>query len=264
MTNTPSYIEELISQIPALQLLIGLGYSYLPPEEALALRGGKYRNVILEDVLTAWLRQHNGIQHKGQNIPFSEANIQQAIRQLKEEPYDNLLAINERIYELLSLGVSLPQTIESDTRSYSLNYIDWQHPENNVYHVTDEFTVEKRRSEETRRPDIVVFVNGIPLVVIECKRPDQQSQAGEKSVLVGVSQSIRNQKDDEIPDLFIYSQLLLSVSVNDALYGTTCTSLKYWAVWREESEIEKEVHRIINTRMPLNEIYTPIGSMPLL
>lgn len=250
MSNTPSYIEELISQIPALQLLMNLGYECLTPDEALSLRGGKYRNVLLEDVLTEWLREHNRIQFKGQSLPFSEANLQQAVRQTKEEPYDGLLRTNEKIYELLTLGTSLPQTIEGDTRSFSLQYIDWKHPENNVYHVTDEFVVEKRRSEETRRPDIVVFVNGIPLVVIECKRPDLVKTDGEKGVYEAVTQHIRNQKDDEIPHLFVYSQLLLAVSKNDALYGTTFTSKKYWGLWREETDLEAELTRLVNTALP--------------
>ena len=138
-----SYLEELISQIPALQLLINLGYQYLTPDDALSIRGGKYRNVLLEDVLLNWLREHNRIHYKGQTLPFSEINLQQALRQLKEEPYDGLVRTNEKIYELLTLGTSLPQTIDGDTRSFSLHYIDWQHPENNVYHVTDEFVVRK-------------------------------------------------------------------------------------------------------------------------
>ena len=120
MSPTPSFREELISQIPALQLLMGLGYEYLTPEDALAKRGGKFRNVLLEDVLVKWLRAHNRIHYKGQEIPFSESNIQSALRQLKEEPYDGLVRTNERIYELLTLGVSLPQTIAGDTRSFSL------------------------------------------------------------------------------------------------------------------------------------------------
>lgn len=252
---TIAFREELISQIPALQLLMamkyaGLGYEYLTPDETLSLRGDKYRNVILEDVLLPWLREHNRIQYKGQSLPFSETNLQQAARQLKEEPYDGLLRTNEKIYELLTLGTSLPQAIDGDTRSFSLRYIDWQHPENNVYHVTDEFVVEKRRSEDTRRPDIVVFVNGIPLVVIECKRPDLVKTDGEKGVYEAVTQHIRNQKDDEIPQLFQYSQLLLAVSKNDALYGTTATSKKYWSTWREETDIEAELTHLVNTRLP--------------
>lgn len=250
MPNTPSFGEELISQIPALQLLMGLGYEYLAPDDALAKRGGKFRNVILEDVLLNWLREHNRIRFQGHEVPFSESNLQNAIRQLREEPYDGLVRTNEKIYELLTLGVSLPQTIAGDTRSFNLNYIDWKHPENNVYHVSDEFVVQKRRSDETRRPDIILFVNGIPLVVIECKRPDKGTGAGEKSVFAGITQHIRNQKDDEIPHLFTYSQLLLSVSTNEAMYATTAASKKYWSNWREETNIEDEVHRLINTPLP--------------
>jgi len=252
MPNTPSFREDLISQIPALQLLMGLGYEYITPDDALAKRGGKFRNVILEDVLVKWLREHNRIHYKGQEIPFSEANIQQAVRQLKEEPYDGLVRTNEKIYELLILGTSLSQTIAGDTRSFSLRYIDWKHPENNVYHVTDEFIVERRRSEQTRRPDVVLFVNGIPLVIIECKRPDKEGSTGEKSVFVGITQHIRNQKDDEIPHLFQYSQLLLSTSKNEAMYATTNTEKKFWSVWKEETNIEEDVHRLINT--PLSDL----------
>ncbi len=253
MSSTPSFREELISQIPALQLLMALGYEYLTPDDALAKRGGKFRNVLLDDVLINWLREHNRIHYKGQAYPFSETNLQTALRQLKEEPYDGLVRTNERLYELLTLGASLPQTIAGDARSFSLHYIDWQHPENNVYHVSDEFVVQKRRSDETRRPDIVVFVNGIPLVVIECKRPDKGTSSGEKAVFEAITQHIRNQKDDEIPHLFQYSQLLLGVSKNNAMYGTTFTSKKYWSTWREEDNIEDEVHRLANTILPDTE-----------
>ena len=66
------------------------------------------------------------------------------------------------------------QSIDGNKKSYTVRYIDWEHPENNVYHVADEFEVERTASHETRRPDIVLFVNGIPLAVIECKRPDEK------------------------------------------------------------------------------------------
>lgn len=248
MTHVPSFREELISQIPALQLLHALGYTYLTPDQALAARGGKLSNVLLDSVLEAQLRELNRIRYKGQEYDFSDANIQEAIRRLKDEPYDGLMHTSEKLYDLLTLGISLPQTIQGDTRSYSLRYIDWKHPANNVFHVSDEFSVERRRSNETRRPDIVLFVNGIPLVVIECKRPDLE-KGGEKAVTEAITQMIRNQKEDEIPWLFVFTQVLLAVSKNDALYATTGTAKKFWAVWSEERDIEAEVHRHINKPM---------------
>ena len=118
-----------------------------------------------------------------------------------------------------------------------------------MYHVADEFVVERSRSRDTRRPDIVLFVNGIPLVVIEYKRPDLERSGGEKAVAEAISQMLRNQRPDEIPHLFVFSQLLLAVSTNDAVYGTTETARKFWSVWTENGTVEADVHRLINQRL---------------
>lgn len=248
MITTPSYLEDRISQIPALRLLMALGWQYLTPNEALALRGGKFSNVILEDVLNKWLRTHNQIRYKGSTYAFSEANLNAVIRELRDIPIQQgLIPASQQAYELLTLGKSVEQTIDGDKRSFSVQLIDWQHPENNVYHVSDEFTVERRGSHQTRRPDIVLFVNGIPLVIIECKRPDKQTSEGKSSVYEAVSQTLRNQRlEDEIPNLFIYSQLLMALNVNDALYGTTGLGGKYWGIWKEEQDIAAQTALLVN------------------
>ena len=90
-----------------------------------------------------------------------------------------------------------------------------------------------RRRVSSRRPDIVCFVNGIPLVVIEAKRPDGNAKKG-PTIDEGISQSLRNQRHDEIPQLFAYSQLLLSINGSDGRYGTCLTPTTFWATWREE------------------------------
>lgn len=249
---TPSYREELISQIPALQLLMAMGWEYLTPVEALALRGGKKSAVVLTGVLEPWLAGHNSITHKGQRYAFSEGNIREALLRLVDIPPGGLLPANEHLYELLTLGISLPQTIGGDARSYSLHYIDWAEPWNNVYHVADEFIVERSRSHLTRRPDIVLFVNGIPLAVIECKRPDLD-KGGEKAVVEAISQMLRNQRDDEIPHLFAYSQLLMAVSTNDALYATTGSGKPYWAPWKEHDAQAHETRVQALIDVPLAE-----------
>jgi len=189
MASADAFKEVVSSQIPALQLLINLGWQYLTPAEALALRGGKEKNVALTGVLEPWLRAHNSITFKGRQHAFADATIREALGRLLDEPLQSLMVTNARLYELLTLGTSVTQAIDGDRKSFSLHYVDWRHPENNVYHVTDEFSVEKQGSHSTRRPDIVLFVNGIPLVVIECKRPDLDLQ-GEKAVAEAVSQSL--------------------------------------------------------------------------
>jgi type I restriction enzyme R subunit len=240
-------LEDAISQVPALQFLQALGYTYLTPAEALALRGGKRRNVILEDVLAEWLRAHNTVRYKGQEAPFSEGNIAGAVQALTDVLYDGLVRTNEKIYDLLCLGKSLPQSVAGDTKSFSLTYINWVHPENNVYHVTEEFEVERRGCPEAYRPDIVLFVNGIPLVVIECKPPEL---GGKDALPRAIEQHIRNQKDDGIPHLFQYAQLLLAVNKTDARFATAGTPVRFWAVWREVGLDADRVSALANTPLP--------------
>lgn len=241
---THEYLEDLSSLLPAVVLLQKMGYRYLAPTEQLALRGGKLSKCILEGVLTKQLKKFNSITFKGNQYPFSDGNIQKAVQTLAGIPFDSLMTTSEQLYDLLTLGKSLEQTIDGYTKSFSLHYIDWRHPENNVYHVCDEFVLERRNSKQTRRPDVVLFVNGIPLAVIECKRPDLKNAAEE-----GISQHLRNQRSDEIPELFTYSQLLLSACQNKALYGTTGTPTKFWAVWKEEHKDYQEtyLHELLNT-----------------
>lgn len=238
--------EKYLSQIPALQLLINLGYVYLAPDQALAARGGKAGNVLLEDVLRAQLKKINRIQHKGQHYLFSEENIQTAIQRLKNVKYDGLIKTNEAIHDLLTLGVALEQSIEGDSKSFTLHYIDWKNPNNNAYHVSAEFSVARTRSTETCRPDIVLFVNGIPFAVIECKSPNVE-------VAQAVSQMIRNQREEYIPKLFTYSQLLVGINKNEGRFATTGTPARFWALWREQQDRADVIANVVNTALKPQE-----------
>jgi type I restriction enzyme, R subunit len=251
MNPSPIDLREVISsQIPALALLQNMGYTYITPAEALAHRQGKRSKVVLEDILTAQLRKLNQIEHRGKIHPFSDANIQTAVAAISQFPYDALYTTSAQIYDLLVLGKSLEQTIDGDKKSHQLKYIDWGNPTNNVYHVTDEFEVERLNSTQTRRPDIVVFINGIPLVAIECKRPDLNDAIGD-----AISQHLRNHRPDEIPHFFCVTQILLSIAQNAAQYGTTYTDKEFWAVWKEEANAETfaaELYALIN--VPLDRV----------
>ena len=243
MTPFP-HTEKHLSQLPALQLLANLGYRILRPQEALQERQGKTDNVLLEGILRTQLSTFNRIHYKGEEYHFSEANIQEAIQKLKNVKYDGLQKTNEAIYDLITLGTALEQTIEGNSKSFNLNYIDWKTPGNNVFHVVPECAVERNRSLETARPDIVLFVNGIPLAVIECKSPTVEIEQA-------VSQNIRNQDDAYIPKLFTYVQLVMGVNKNAAQYATVGTPAKFWGVWNEREDTEDNITALINR--PLND-----------
>ncbi len=242
----PLLKEDHISQVPALQVLQNLGYRYLTPDEALAYRGGRTSGVLLEGILAEQLRKINRIRFKGQTYAFSEGNIQSAIQDLKSQLFEGLIRTNEKVYDLLTLGKSLPQVIDGDMKSFPLNYIDWTDWKNNAFHVAEEFPVDRTASSDTRRPDLVLFVNGIPFAIIECKRHVDPSGKAEKDPLdQAISQHIRNQKEDEIPRLFIYAQLLMAISKNDAKYATAGTPAKFWAWWREDLD-EAALQQLVN------------------
>ncbi|OAV65635.1 Type-1 restriction enzyme R protein [Bacteroidales bacterium Barb6XT] len=121
-----------------------------------------------------------------------------------------------------------------------------------MFHVTEEFTVTRTGMSETYRPDIVLFVNGIPLCVIECKRPDIKD-----SLEQAISQHLRNQQEDGIRALYVYSALVLGIATTFASYATTATPAKFRGKWREQfsdKQVETQgiaaLHQIINA--PLN------------
>ena len=191
-------------------------------------------------MLREQLKKINRIQYKGQEYLFSEENIQSAIEKLKNVKYDGLLKTNEAIYDLLTLGTALEQSVEGDSKSFNLHYIDWQDWSANRFHVTAEFGVERARSTETARPDIVLFVNGIPFAVIECKSPKIEVEQA-------ISQSLRNQRDEYIPKLFTFVQLVLAANKNEARYATVGTPAKFWSVWKEREDEEASISEGINS-----------------
>lgn len=242
--ETPSFKEDHISQIPALQMLVKLGYTYLSPAEAERLRGGKSTNVLLEDVLRKQLKEINSIRVSANKTSlFTDENIDRGILALKNLPMnEGYIAACEKAYNLLTLGQALEQSVDGDKKSFTLQYIDWKNINNNVFHVTEEYSVMRSTSKEHYRPDIVLFVNGIPLCIIECKRPDMKEPLKQ-----AISQHLRNQQEDGIRSLYVYSQLTLSIATQDAAYATNATPEKFWAKWQEKFNSTSEEQEYKNT-----------------
>ena len=235
--ETPSFKEDHISQIPALQMLVNLGYTYLSQEQALKYRGDKTSNVLLEDILREQLKEINSVKLSSSKTSiFSDSNIEAGIHALKEIPLvDGYITATEKVYNLITLGKALEQSIDGDKKSFTLQYIDWKNIENNVFHVTEEYGVMRSGSKEHYIPDIVLFVNGIPLVVIECKRPDMKEPLKQ-----AISQHLRNQHEDGIRPLYIYTQTVLSLATTEGRFATNGTPEKFWSHWEESFKNSEE------------------------
>lgn len=221
------YLEENASQRPAIELLGKLGYTYLSPEECLRQRGS-LQEVLLKDILRKQLHALNQFTYGGVAYKFTAENIEKAVKDLDEPLTDGLIRTSEKIYDALMLGKSYLETLVDGTaKSFNLKYIDWEHPENNVFHVTEEFSCDSWDRQKNARPDIVLFVNGIPFAVIECKAPTISEEQA-------VEQMIRNQGKDYIPQLFKYAQIVMATNKNAVKYATCGTGKNFWCVWREQ------------------------------
>ncbi|MGQ4878874.1 type I restriction endonuclease subunit R [Billgrantia sp. LNSP4103-1] len=238
--------EKYQSQVPAIQTLVALGFAPLSQTEADKLRS-KPRNVVLDEILIEQMLKLNAYTYRGKSYPFDLEDAHEALRRLKPTPdkLKGLRGTNQDIYDQLILGTTITKAIEGDSKSYSFRYIDWGNPENNTYHVTAEMVVERTATTQTRRCDIVCFVNGIPLIVIENKRPTESLKKAD-------SQLIGYQSEDNIPQLFHYAQLLMSMKRQEARYATVGTPRKFWQIWRDEEDRDEDILAAINR--PLTDL----------
>ena len=233
MLGKVNFDEAKQSQLPFIELLLNMGYTYIPDEEALRQRGGDTSNFILADIAAEKLMEINGYEVGGTEYKFSEKDVRDAIDELEHIQYEGLIDTAQKIYNTImptSGGKTIKVNHGGKKVSKNFRFIDFQNPENNSFHVTAEFVASGKQNV---RPDIVCFVNGIPFAVIENKKSSV-------SVAEALNQMNRNQGPEFCPKLFTYTQLLVGTNGKDLQYGTTGTPNKFYAVWKEK-ETDKEV-----------------------
>lgn len=220
-----------------ISFLQKMGYTYVSRSEAEQKRESLSK-VIFTDELIRFLRNQT-YKYKGYELHFSGESIQRAVNALDASLLQGLSMASKEIYNLLTLGISLEENVVLDNdvpvkQSFDLSFIDFENPANNIWQVTEEFSVE-RPNGQYARPDVVLMVNGIPLVVIECKKSSID-------VKEGILQNVRNMRPDYIPHLFKYSQLVLAMNPNKVVYGTCGTTADYFVEWREDdTDWQKEI-----------------------
>lgn len=248
---TPPSTSENTLQRQCLTLLSRLGYTVISADENKALRNHNLNEVILKDIAVKQLAKFNGYRYKGQDFKFSQADIERQIYELNTLSEGGLLASNKKITARLMLPVSVEQSLpDGSKKSFDFRFINLVNIENNVFHVTEEFSVERNtrtEAQKTRRADLVLFVNGIPLVVIELKKSDVE-------VSKGISQLISYQGDGEIPKLFEFAQLLIAANNHSPHYATIKAPAQYYLVWKEQDQQWlSQLERLVVDRAP-NEL----------
>lgn len=239
MPNHTIFNERPECQDRLIQLLINMGYEYVSRSEAESKRRN-FSSVLFEDELIRFLQKQT-YTYSGHELLFSGESITKAVKELDASLLQGLSMASKEIYNLITLGISLEESIAIDSdipvkQSFDLHYIDFEHPANNIWQVTEEFSVQ-RPNGSYARPDVVLMVNGIPFVVIECKKSSID-------VMEGVHQNVRNMMPDYIPQLFKFSQLVIAMNPQKVLYGTGGTTSDYFVEWREdEAEWQDEICR---------------------
>ncbi|MGM0673026.1 MAG: type I restriction endonuclease, partial [Pseudomonadota bacterium] len=198
-----------------------LGYRYLGDWKD---RAGN-RN-IEEDLLREWLARQG----------FDERVINRALRELDQAAAiagsKTLYDANRAVYEKLRYGVHVKPSVQEQTVTVWLT--DWANPENNDFAVAEEVTV---AGANTKRPDVVLYVNGIALGILELKRSTV-------AVAEGIRQSLDNQKRDFIQPFFATAQLVMAGNPTEGLrYGVIETPEKFWMEWKESSDIDDPLAR---------------------
>ena len=159
---------------------------------------------------------------------YSDTLISKAITKLQNTANnygESLYTNNKNVYELLRYGVHVVENVGENTQTVEL--IDWKHPENNHFAIAEEVTIQ---GNHEKRPDIVLYVNGIALWVLELKRSTV-------SIGDGIRQSIVNQQKEFIGSFFATVQFVFAGNDTEWLrYGTILTPEKYFLKWKEDEE----------------------------
>ncbi len=229
----PDFDEASVSQIPAVLQLVNLGYDYIPRREVAKHResNGQY---ILRDIAFDALRRIN-------DARVSDQSLVEAIADLERVKLDDgVIKASESIYANLLCGRAVVEFIDGRKTSPQMRFIDWENPANNVFHVAAEFEISE---DANRRPDIVLFVNGIPFAVIENKKSSVAVDAA-------VHQMIRNQQGGQTPRFFLFPQILVAANAQSVKYGTMLTPFEFYSVWKERDaggDFDAAVSRSVNT-----------------
>lgn len=173
---------------------------------------------------------------------WSGNEAKRAITKLEKEAYctpQNMQEKNEKVYSLLRYGVNVSPDV--GTKKITVNLIDWEHPDKNQFYIAEEVTINSSTPDSfTKRPDLVIYVNGIALAVMELKR-------SKVSVHDGIRQTIGNQQENFIRPFFSTVQLLFAGNDSQGLYyGVIDTPEKFWLRWKEpDASIPNELDRSV-------------------
>ena len=221
----PVFNEDTLSEHPAIEQLKRLKYDYihgdeLDPELKENCERASRRDVVLISRLKKKLAEINP--------HLTEESINKAIRRVTHIQAEGLMEANRIFHQDLTAGISIDQDIGAKRQKLTVRFIDFEDADKNEFLAVNQFSV--KGPKETCRPDIVIFINGIPIAVIECKSP----VAKQIGVLTAIKQLKRYQ--EEIPQLFNTNQLLIGLNLFGAKYGAIFAEENFFHEWKASGD----------------------------
>ncbi|MGC8516144.1 MAG: type I restriction endonuclease subunit R [Thermoplasmata archaeon] len=234
----PSFATEKSSvQNPIIEYATQIGWSYLSPDDALRMRGGE-TGLILRDIFSSQVIRLNS--------DFANLETANIIIKRLENSITATIEGNEKAWQHLTGKGTV--FISEERRDRNVKLIDFENPERNEYHVTDEMTF--TNGVKTNRPDIVFFINGIPVFVLEAKAPHRID-----GITDGLNQIRRYH--EETPEMMVIPQAYQVTNIIDFYYGPTWNfSSKSLFAWRLENNdnLEDQVKSFFRRETVLNFI----------
>ncbi|PBB06942.1 type I restriction endonuclease subunit R [Salimicrobium humidisoli] len=215
MSITRDWNEKKLVEERAIDHLKKLGYTHVPGAQLDQERETKSDVVLKKRVTEAIYRLNPWI---------NENNLNQVVRSLTHMETTSLMEGNESFHTKLLNRVSVQQDLGKGRKNQTVQLIDFDNPGNNEFLVVDQLFIAQGKNW----PDVLIFVNGLPLVVIECKSP---TLAPDEQMAQGVKQLKRYQRESE--PLFYYNQFMIATSNDRARIGTIGANLQHYREWKD-------------------------------
>ncbi len=235
-----SRITEQIIEDFAIGLLEKLGYEYLYAPNIAPDTDTPERNSFEQVILRG--RLEKAVRRINYTIPIDAQN--EAIKEIQRIASPELLANNEAFHRFLTEGVPVSKRIDGDDRGDRVWLIDFKNPENNEFVVANQFTIVENGNN--KRPDIILFVNGLPLVVIELK-----NAADENATIQSAFRQIETYKSI-IPSLFTYNGLVIVSDGLEAKAGSLSAGYSRFMSWKSADGIAEASHLVSQLETMIN------------
>lgn len=209
--------EEVLERI-TLDILYELGYECINGYE---MERADYSRVILENDL------RNAIHKINNNV--TDEQVTEILRQIKNLEYNNTILNNKQFTKYLLEGCQVPINENGETRYKTIKIVDFNNISNNVFKAINQYTIIEHSE---KRPDIIIFINGLPLVVVELK-----STVREDVKLIDGYNQLKGYQEVHIPTLFYYNQFMI---VSDGVQARAGTITSPWSRFSEWKKIEAD------------------------